>query len=177
VTSISSVTRRSLALALTHAAAYPSDATALEAAVNFADSVNRFLENFGLRQVFGAGTAGDLTRAEWVALTNRGEALWAAGRAREAIFCDLLARIPAARDAWDYERALTSNRIGRQRAAPGRPEQAAAVNRDALAGLAQLAQRVTVRRQTDVTRTNLADALTDLRRYVEAQQEYEASLV
>jgi hypothetical protein len=42
--------RRGLDLALAHAAAHPGDAAALEAAVYYANSVNKFLDNFGLRR-------------------------------------------------------------------------------------------------------------------------------
>lgn len=184
--------RRGLELALAHAAAHPSDAAALEAAVDFADRVNRFLDIFGLRRerarvqervdALLATRGGDLTRAEYVALSNRGEALLDAGRAREAevLFRDLLARLPAADgaapDAWGYERALTLGRIGRTLGAQGRPEQAAAAYRQELALLARLAQSDTVRREAGVTHTDLADVLADLGRYAEARAEYEASL-
>jgi len=183
--------RRGLDLALAHAAARPGDAAALEAAVDFADSVNRFLDVFGLRQerarvqervdALLAAREGDLTRAEYLALSNRGEALQAAGRAREAeaLFRDLLARLPAADtggDAWGYERAVTIHHLGRTLADQGRPEQAAAAYRQELTLLARLAQSDTVKREAGAAHTGLADVLRDLGRYVEARAEYEASI-
>ncbi|MBE2236127.1 MAG: tetratricopeptide repeat protein, partial [Anaerolinea sp.] len=184
--------RRGLELALAHAAAHPADAAALEAAVDFADSVNRFLDVFGLRRerarvqervdALLAARGGDLTRAEWVALSSRGEALRAAGRAREAeaLFRDLLARLPAAdgagTDAWGYERAVTIHRLGRTLRAQGRPEQAAAAYRQELALLARLAQSDTVKRQAGAAHADLADVLADLGRYAEARAEYAASI-
>jgi tetratricopeptide (TPR) repeat protein len=178
--------RRGLDLALARAAAHPGDAAALEAAVGFAERLNKFLTHFGLRRervrVQERVDAllmnrGDLTRADWLAITNRGEALRSAGRAQEAevIFRNLLARVPAAGsdDAWGYERAATILRIGRTLATQGRPEQAADAFRQTLA---VLAQGETVRRQAGVAHTDLANVLTNLGCYGEALAEYEASL-
>lgn len=101
--------RRGVALALA--------AGALEQAVDFADSVERFLNVFGrwrerealmaaVERAFGgrspagdgrplAGDGGPLSKAEWLLLSRRGELLLDAGRAREAeeVFRGLLARM------------------------------------------------------------------------------------
>ena len=143
------------------------------------------------------GEGGALTRAEYLALSNRGEALRGAGRAREAeqVFRALLSRLPppptgegqGEGGAWAYERAVTLGRLGRTLSAQGRPVEAADLYRQELAALAHLGQsesvkrddvkREDVKREAGVTHTDLADALTDLGRYAEARAEYEAALV
>jgi hypothetical protein len=138
--------------------------------------VNRFLDIFGLRRervrvqervdalLAQPGAGSGLTRAEWLALTNRGEALRSAGRAQRGG-----GDLP--RPAGAYPRRgqrptpgatnapQTILRIGRTLATQGRPEQAAAAYRQTLAVLARLAQNDTVRRQAGVAHTDLADVL------------------
>jgi len=138
------------------------------------------------------GEGGALTRAEYLALSNRGEALRGAGRAREAeqVFRALLSRLPppptgegqGEGGAWAYERAVTLGRLGRTLSAQGRPVEAAELYRQKLAALAGLEQsesvkRDDVKREAGVTHTDLADVLRDLGRYAEARVEYEAALV
>ena len=100
--------RRGLDLALQRAAARPDDPAALEAAADFADSVARFLDNFGLRRErerlgarVDALTAAprprrrpDPGRVPGPLTASR--ALLSAGRAREAeaVCRELLARFP-----------------------------------------------------------------------------------
>jgi len=202
--------RRGLDLALAYAAALPPDDenayAALEAAADFAECVAMFLNVFGLRRererlqvrvdelMRGRGIEGEgvLTRAEYLALSRRGEGLWSAGRAGEAeqVFRTLLARFPSpsllqqalpsqpgdSSPGWAYERALTLGRLGRALVAQGRPAEAAEVYRQGLAALADQEQTASVKRQTGAVHTDLADALADLGRYAEARTEYEASL-
>ena len=202
--------RRGLDLALAHAAALSPDDenayAALEAAAEFAECVARFLDNFGLRRererlvervdelMRGRGIEGEgvLTRAEYLALSRRGEGLLSTGRAGEAekVFRTLLARFPSpsllqqagpsqpgdSSPGWAYERALTLGRLGRALRAQGSPAEAAEVYRQKLAVLADQEQPVGVKRETGIVHTDLADALRDLGRYAEARAEYEASL-
>lgn len=202
--------RRGLDLALAHAAARPPDDenayAALEAAAEFADSVAWFLDYFGLRRererlqarvdelMGGRGIEGEgaLTRAEYLALSRRGEGLLSAGRAGEAegVFRALLARFPSpslprqalpsqpgdSSPGWAYERAVTLHRLGRALKAQGRPAEASEVYRQELDALADHEQSAGVKRQTGAVHTDLADALRDLGRYAEAREHYEATL-
>ncbi len=199
--------RRGLDLALQRAAAQPDDADLQEAAAEFADRVARFFDVFGLRrererlaarvdaltaQRPAQGDGAGLTRAEYLALSGRGETLLNSGRARdaEAVFRGLLARFPTpALDpspipdgggvgvgVWAYERAVTLGRLGRALCDQGRPADAAECYRQELASLARQEQTAAVQRQAGAAHTDLADALADLGRYAEARAEYEAAL-
>jgi len=212
--------RRGLDLALAHAANHPDDYDALEAAAEFADRVAKFLDNFGLRrerEQLGARVdelmrqrvaEGEevLTRAEYLALSRRGEGLLSAGRARQAeqVFRTLLSKFPPpplppqswgglrgggegpgpvlsevegdGADPWAYERAVTMGSLGRALRAQGRPAQAADAYRQELVALANQEQTESVKRQTGVVHTDLADALRDLGRYAEAREQYESAL-
>lgn len=137
----------------------------LAAAVDFADSVERFLNYFGRwreREVLmaavgkGVGSTGPLTKTEWMFQSRRGEMLLDAGRARdaEAVFRALLARMEPTADGLttddsglttkdfepttDYDYALTILRLGRSLRAQGRPGDAEAAYRRELEVLATL---------------------------------------
>ena len=181
--------RRALRLAL--------QAGALDEAVGFADSINRFLDNFGRwrerdevaaeveRAVRegerGSGGEGDgkLTKAEFLMESGRGERLWQGGRAAEAeqLFRRLLGRLEggAAYEA-GYYRMLTQQRLGRCLEAQGRPTQAAEQYREALKLAQELEQTDTVRRAAGGLHADLADVLSALGQYAAARKEYEAAL-
>nr|VFJ64217.1 MAG: CHAT domain-containing protein [Candidatus Kentron sp. DK] len=165
-------------------------------AVDFADSVARFLNHFGrwrqrdalLAKLRGftdeweKDSEAPLTKAMVIALSQRGEQFLDQGRPHEAerLFRGLLSRF----DRADYEagevgfdRAQTLSRLGRSLEAQGKLDAAVAEYRRALAALAGLDQTDrTVRRQTAVTHTDLADALTAAGHYRAARDEYESSL-
>lgn len=173
-------------------------ADALDEAVNFADSINRFLDVFGrwrerdevagmVEQAVSSKHAkrsvnsGGITQAQFMMESGRGERLLQAGRAAEAeqAFRVLLARLEggAAYDS-HYDQALVLGNIGRCLSAQGRPTAAAEQYRKALALLATLDQQdKTVRHQIAALHTDFANVLTDMGQYVAAKQEYEAALV
>jgi tetratricopeptide (TPR) repeat protein len=182
--------RRALDLALAHAAAHPDDANALEAAVDFADSIARFLDAFGLRREAAAlrakiqnlnpqGPTGPIALAEVTSRWQHGLGLLGEGRARQAerAFRELLARIDAGA-AFDagYQRAATLAMLGRALRAQGRPAEAADLYRQELSGLANLEQSEQVRRQAGAAQADLADVLTALGCYAEAREHYGTAL-
>lgn len=186
------------------------------AAVDFAECVERFLNVFGrwreraamMETVekgvgrTGVESTGPLTKAEWTLQSRQGEMLWEQGRVREAeaVFRELLARMGEAQnvkhetsgeEVGGYELALTLGRLGRSLSAQGRPREAEAEYRRALAVLEQLlggralpATRLTTADaadaslwyQTGVAHTDLADVLMLQGRYPEARAQYEAAL-
>ncbi len=122
---------------LLHAVDRALDALDAEA-VEFVDSVIKFLNNFGMtrevarltrRAEQAAGQPG--SQAWYLAQSNRGEQLLAAGRAAEAakIFADLLKTLG---DQPSYNRAVTLARLGRCHEAGGRPDLAEVTDRQAL---------------------------------------------
>ena len=167
-------------------------------AVDFADSIVRFLNNFGrwrerdalLEKVHSfqatvtsyqsaVGSGQLLTKAEFLMVSQRGEMLRSQGRAAEAekIFCSLLARMEAGAD-YDagYDRCLTLGRLGRSLQAQGKPETAAETYRETLVAAGKLEQKDDVRRMAGAIHTDLADVLRDLARYDDAREQYEITL-
>ncbi len=151
-------------------------------AVDFADSLNRFLGHFGLgresddllARVAVAARADD--PADWfLAESNRGERLFATGRIGEALGCfeSILGRLGAG--ASDRH-ALTLGLIGRCLNAGGQPGPAAARQREAIAVLDRLGQTDQVRRERGAALTDLADALRDAGDYAGARRAYEEGL-
>ncbi|WGS85637.1 CHAT domain-containing protein [Methylomonas sp. UP202] len=147
-------------------------------AVNFAASLDRFLGCFGLRREQAELTrlaeqqAGAVGSDSWyLAQTQRGEQLWAAGQTGEAItaFEQLLAELS---DSVSVRRAQTLDRLGRCFRAGGQPDLAADYQQQALSVLAELPPSDSVQQQTGFCLTDLADALTDLGLYAEARQAY-----
>ncbi|MDT4332190.1 CHAT domain-containing protein [Methylomonas sp. MS20] len=147
-------------------------------AVNFVYSLNLFLHVFGLRREQAelarlaerqAGAAG--SDSWYLAQTQRGEQLWAAGQIGEAIavFEQLLAGLG---DTANYRRANTLGWLGRCFNAGGRPDLAADYQQQSLSVLAELPPSDSVQRQTGMCWIDLADALTNLGRYAEARQAY-----
>jgi len=167
-------------------------------AVKFAESIIRFLNYFGrwrerdalLEKVASSqssvasgqslvNSGGKLTKAEYLMASQRGETLRSQGRAAEAekVFRGLLARMEAGAD-YDtgYDRCLTFGRLGRSLCDQGQPEAAAETYREALAAAKKLEQTEQVRRMAGGIHTDLADVLSDLARYNEAREQYEAAL-
>jgi tetratricopeptide (TPR) repeat protein len=157
----------------------------------FVDRIARFLDNFGrwrerdeLQRKIAAiqfDGAGGITKAEYLRLNGRGEALRQAGRAVEAekLFRDLLTRLEAGA-AYDssYDQAYLLWNLGRCLAAQGRPVQAIEQHRRALAGLEVLSATDTaVKQMIGAVHTDLADLHTVLGHYDDAENEYKAALV
>jgi tetratricopeptide (TPR) repeat protein len=175
----------------------------MDVAVDFANSIAKFLNNFGRwserdammvevsRQIavgssqssaistqqskMAGGPSSTVTQSEFIMKSNEGERLWQMGRAAEAerVFRDLLARLG---EAPSYERAYTLMNLGRCLKAQGRQGVAAEVYRQELAVLAQLEQDKDVERQTGIAHTDLADVLAEMGQFDAARKEYEASL-
>lgn len=161
-----------------HAALAESDPYA----VDFADSVTRFLSYFGLPREIAAlaarsqAAAGELGSRSWyLAQSNRGEQLLAAGQAQEAaeVFREVLRHL---QEAPSFERALTLGRLGRCYRAGGRPDLAEQEYENALAVLDRLPPSDAVKRERGIQLTDLADVLRAQGRYAEAREKYEKGL-
>jgi tetratricopeptide (TPR) repeat protein len=179
--------RRALTLAL--------QAGALDAAVNFAESINMFLNNFGrwrerdevMAEVSGvidqvSGEEGELTQAQFVMESQRGERLLQMGQAGQAerVFRGLLARMaeshPEPVEGWGYERMVTLTRLGRCLRAQGQPSEAEAHYRQAIKVAEKLEQSEGVKRHIGAIHTDLADVLAEQGRYAQAEKEYKTGL-
>ncbi|MBI5300929.1 MAG: tetratricopeptide repeat protein [Chloroflexi bacterium] len=176
--------RRALDLALT--------AGAMDEAVNIADSIAKFLNNFGRwrerdammekvnSQQSSVASDGKLTKAEYLLDSQRGDALRQQGHAAEAerLFRDLLKRMDAGA-AYDveYDRAMTHWRLGRCLAAQGRPAQAIEWHRQALQVFGRLsAMDKDAKKMWAVVQTDLAYNLAENGNFGEAEKEYEAAV-
>jgi tetratricopeptide (TPR) repeat protein len=152
-----------------------------EDAVDFVNKVNRFLGVFGLLRdrddlnQRAEAAAGPGTRAWYLAQSGKGEALFSAGRHREAeaVFRGIL---EALGEAPTYERCLTIGRLGRCLRALGRTKEAADTQQWELKELEKLEQTSQIRREAGTVYTDLADALTDMGDFPGARAAYEASL-
>ncbi len=151
-------------------------------AVDFADSVNRFLGVFGFKQESEAlvakaqAAAGEPgSRAWYLTHSNRGEQLLAAGQVAEAaeIFQAVLAELG---DTPRHERAVTLGRLGRCFRAGGRSDLAAQHYQDAIATGDKLEQTDSVKRDRGVLLTDLADVLAIQGKYAEARKTYEEGI-
>ncbi len=151
-------------------------------AVDFADNVNRFLGYFGLKQeaerlaARAQAAAGEAGSTAWyLAQSNRGEQLRAAGQVAEAaqVFQTILQQLG---DAPTFERAKTLVDLGRCFRASGRPDLAIQTANEAIAVCDQLEEDDEVKRKRSVCLTDLADALAEQGRYAEARQAYEDGL-
>lgn len=151
-------------------------------AVDFANLMNRFLNNFSLKQEAmrlsakaqaAAGEAG--SQAWFLAQSNLGEQLLAAGQVAKAaeVFEAILAQLG---DAPRYEQAVTLGHLGRCFSAGGRPDLAEQCQRDAIAVCDKLKQSRSVKRERGTELTDLANALAEQGKYVEARKAYEDSL-
>jgi tetratricopeptide (TPR) repeat protein len=151
-------------------------------AVDFVDSINRFLRCFGLtreaarlsdradRVDFQAGS-----QAWYLAKLNRGEQLLEAGRVGEAaaVFEGILETLG---DQPSYNLAVTLGRLGRCYQAGGRPDLAESTYRQGIAVAEQLEPSDSVKRHRGTLHTDLADALRLQGKYAEARAEYNLGL-
>ncbi|MBI5650346.1 MAG: tetratricopeptide repeat protein, partial [Chloroflexi bacterium] len=183
--------RRALDLAL--------EAGAMDEAVDFAARLSQFLDNFGrwrerdemMEQVKSKNEKvkskdGKLTKAEFLLTSQRGDAMLQQGHAAEAerLFRDLLKRMSfdSAQDAGaaydvEYDRAMTLVRLGRCLTAQGRPAQAIEWDHQAL----QVFERLSTtskdaKEMWGKVYSDLADNLTAIGKFDEAQTAYEASV-
>lgn len=150
---------------------------------SFADKVNKFLGPiFGLKQeatrlaARAQAAAGEAGSPAWfLAQSNRGEQLFAAGQVAEAaqVFQTILTQLG---DAPSYERAVTLGRLGRCFSAGGRPDLAEQCQRDAIAVCDKLEQSDSVKRERGTELTDLADALVEQGKYAEARKAYQDGL-
>ena len=151
-------------------------------AVDFADSVNRFLKVFGMtreaaslsRRAEKAG--GEKGSEAWrLAQTNRGEQLLASGQVGEAaeIFSDILQTLG---DEPSYELALTLAHLGRCYRHGGRPDLAESQHRKGIAVTERLAQSDHVKRHRAALHTEVGDTLMSQGKFAEAREQYEKSL-
>ncbi|MEW6031068.1 MAG: tetratricopeptide repeat protein [Chloroflexota bacterium] len=171
------------------------EAGALDEAVTFADSINKFLNNFGRwreRDEVAAevdrytGTQvnrdGKLTKREYLLESGRGERLLQQGRAGEAekVFRALLSRLEVG-TAYDKQESLfdqttTLARLGRCLGAQGRPSQAADFYRRAIALAEGLEQTKEILNHIGKIHTDLADVYASGGMYADAKKEYETSI-
>ncbi|RCJ18406.1 hypothetical protein A6770_33185 [Nostoc minutum NIES-26] len=153
-----------------------------EWAVDFVDSVNRFLNFFGLNKDSDALTQRveqvekEVGSQTWfLTRTNVGEQLRNARRYQEAaqVFSEILTGLCKEPS---YQLCLTLGRLGRCFEAQGQAAQAATYCRQALAIASQLEQSDSVKRQIGALQIDLADILTNMGDYEQARKAYEASL-
>ncbi len=164
-------------------------------AVDFADRIALFLDNFGrwrerdalvekisaLQSLVSSDKG--ITKAEFLMLSQRGEALLQAGRAAQAegVFRELLERLEAETaytgDEATYHHALTLMRLGRCLEAQGRPAQAIEWQRRALGELERISESSESAKETlGKVHTELGDNLAAVGRFDEAQRAYESGL-
>ena len=163
-----------------------------EAAADLADSICKFLDAFGrwrerdqvlgqVRHLSSADTRGTeaLTFADWQIMVRREQTLLGQGRLAEAerLCRDILACIDLG-TAFEaaFERCIVLIDLARCLSGQGRPSNASEVYRDVLSVLTGLEQTDAVRQKAGLVHTDLAGVLTNLGRYAEARQEYEAAL-
>ena len=168
------------------------EAGALDEAVEFAEIISKFLNNFGrwrereelaeevysytIRQV---DREGKVTQREVLLESGRGERLYQQGRAAEAeqVFRALLKRLEGPAD-YDtrYDRANLLGYIGRSLSAQGKKSSAAEFHRKAIEAWSEMEQIENILRSKGIDHTDLADVLTDMGQYAEARSEYEKGL-
>lgn len=168
------------------------EAGALDEAVDFADSIYRFLDVFGRwmeRNEVAAevdrytrtkvNTSGRITKREYLLESGRGDRLLQQGRAGEAekVFRALLARLEGEAE-YDtrYDQTLVLGYLGRCLNAQGRPSQAADFYRRAIALAEGLEQEETLQKNMAVVHTDLANVLVYSGNYAESRSEYETGL-
>ncbi|MBI5296909.1 MAG: tetratricopeptide repeat protein [Chloroflexi bacterium] len=169
-------------------------ADALDEAVEFADSINKFLNAFGrwrerdeiakaveraVNSDQSSVGSGKMTKRETLLEYGRGDRLLQQGRAGEAekVFRALLARLEG-EAAYDtrYDQTIILRNIGLSLRAQGHPSQAADFYRRAIALTNDQEQNKDVKNTLASCHGDLADALADSGQYVEARKEYETAL-
>ena len=153
-----------------------------EDAVQFVVSVNRFLGYFGRTREAAAltrraGQAGGAVGSKpwFLAQSNRGEQLLAAGQVAEAAACFQAIRHGLG-EAPSYQLALTLARLGRCYRDGGRPDLAEVQHRRGIEVTLGLEQGEQVKRHRSTLHTDLGDVLRAQGKFAEAREHYEASL-
>jgi len=183
--------RRALDLALMRASA---EAGAAAEAVEFATSIAMFLDVFGRWRERDAmmekisnlksqiSSEEGLTKAEYLMLSQQGEALWQQGRAAEAerVFRGLLERLEAGAayggDEAAYDHAMALFSLGRCLEARGRPTLAIEYHQRALGEFESLStSSEQAKRQAGYVHADLADNLVAIGQFDTAQSHYETS--
>jgi tetratricopeptide (TPR) repeat protein len=155
-----------------------------EWAVSFVDSVNSFLDYFGMsrdradltqRAENAAQSVAVGSQAWYLALTNVGERLLGVGQPQAAIgiFQEILAGLG---ETVNYDRCLILVRLGRCWATMGQPVQATTLYRQVLEDLAQLEPSDKVKQQMGGVQADLGNVLMVMGDYGAAREAYEASL-
>jgi tetratricopeptide (TPR) repeat protein len=161
-------------------------------AVDFATRIARFLDNFGrwrerdallakisvLQSLISSDKG--ITKAEYLMLDQRGDALLQAGRAAQAerVFRELLERLEVGA-AYDtaYDHAMTLWRLGRCLAAQGRPAQAIEWQRQALGEFEPISESSeSAKEMLGKVYTDLGANLAAVGQFDEAQRAYDTSL-
>ena len=165
-------------------------AGAVEEAVDYADSVARFLDNFGRWRERDAlmGKIGKLqiasgqgvTKAEFQRLDRQGDDLLQAGRAAEAeaLFRDLLRRLEAGA-VYDaaYDHAIMQFSVGRCLKAQGRPGQAIEWHRRALGEFERISESSeSAKKMAGAAHTDIATFLRTLGKFDDAEDEHKLAL-
>jgi tetratricopeptide (TPR) repeat protein len=155
-------------------------AEATDYAVKFVANMNRFLDCFGLQRDLAqlnqqaAKLAGEM--GNWfLSKTGVGKQLLNERDYTKAanIFTEILTGLGTTAS---YKRCLTLRHLGRCFEYQGQTEQAAAYYQQGLETAQQLEQNKNVQHQTGILYTDLADVLTKMGRYADAQAAYEQSL-
>lgn len=153
-----------------------------EWAVDFVDSVNRFLGYFGLNRDRArlnqriAELTGEVGSDTWyLSRTSSGEQLFNAGRYQQAaqVFSEILTKLG---EQPSYNRCVTLGRLGRCFLYQRQTAQAAQIYRQGLAVAQQLEQSDAEKKLMETLQTDLADALMLMGDYGEARIAYEAGL-
>lgn len=151
-------------------------------AVEFVNNVNRFLDFFGqqrdravLTQRAQAGAAQPGSYAWYLARSNHGDQLYAAGqyRAAEVVFQEVLAVLG---EAPSHERGVTLLWLGRCVCQQGQPARAVAYCQQVLQELTQVSTSAAVQQLQRAAHAELGTTLDDLGDYSAAQAAYEESL-
>jgi tetratricopeptide (TPR) repeat protein len=183
--------RRALTLAL--------GAGALDEAVRFADSINRFLDYFGRWrerdevmeqvskfasvQVDGGsetedGSTKPLSLREYSLLVQKEQRLLQIGRAKEAedICRTILHRINEKTDDWGFRQVVVMVDLGRSLRNQGKSDSAISIYQDALKSASTLEKSESVLQKIGLLHTDLADVFRDQGRYAQAEKEYKIGL-
>ncbi len=152
-----------------------------ESAVDFVETVNKFLDYFGLNKdrAFLTQRAQDFGQpgsySWYLARTNVGAQLYNAGRYEEAkqVFAEILTGLG---EEVSYERCLTLGRLGKCFRGQGRSVEAAELYRQGIATAEKLPASDEVKRQMSNLQTYLGDVLRDMGDYDQARIAYQKSL-
>jgi tetratricopeptide (TPR) repeat protein len=163
----------------------------LDEAVEFADRINRFLDNFGRWRERDevatlvdkytrtqVNTDGKITKREYMVEGGRWQRLLQQGRAKDAevVIKNLIKRLESSDDDWDFEILTAMIDLSRSQQYQGHSNESAKTLRSSLIITERLEQTVTVKQKIGIIHTDLADVLTELGKYAEARQEYELGL-